>query len=116
MSIEPAQGLRANLLLAYRSKPVSKDKFYNAKQAEHRQVAFRRLIYGLCFFHGVVLERHRYGPAGWNANYKFNMSDLTISLCQLEELFLQVKKYITEFPGALNVPSDFTIFLGHKIF
>ncbi len=90
MSIEPAQGLRANLLLAYGSKPVSEEAFYAAKQAENRRLAFRRLIYGLCFFHGVVLERHRYGPAGWNAKYQFNMADLKVSLYQLEELVLQV--------------------------
>ena len=46
-------------------------------------------MYGLAFFHGVVLERRRYGPVGWNDCYDFSRADLSISLRQLYEMFLQ---------------------------
>ena len=56
-----------------------------------RQTEFQRLVYSLCFFHGVVLERHRYGPTGWNNKYAFNMSDLNISLHQMKEILFKVR-------------------------
>ena len=94
ITIEPPQGLRANLLVAYQSKPINVDNFYCQQEGEggngSRQTEFQRLIYGLCFFHGVVLERHRYGPAGWNNRYAFNMSDLGISLNQMKEILFKV--------------------------
>lgn len=79
--------------MAYNSKPITEDSFYSQNgtgQEERHKKEFQRLIYGLCFFHGVALERHRYGPAGWNNKYAFNMSDLNISLHQMKEALGQV--------------------------
>ena len=108
ITIEPPQGLRANLLVAYQSKPINVDNFYCQQEGEggngSRQTEFQRLIYGLCFFHGVVLERHRYGPAGWNNRYAFNMSDLGISLNQMKEILFKVKfLYIRVFKVIANI-------------
>ena len=105
ITIEPPLGLRANLLVAYSSKPISQDNFYYHSQAEAeaeateeekvdvRVTEFQRLVYGLSFFHGVVLERHRYGPTGWNGSYTFNMSDLSISLNQMRDVLFKVRIY-----------------------
>ena len=48
ITIEPPQGLRANLLVAYQSKPINEDKFYNQKEGggngETRKTEFQRLL------------------------------------------------------------------------
>jgi len=81
MSNEPPEGLQTNLLLSYTSVPINDDKnfFENHPKANE----FKRLLYGLAFFHAVIQERRNYGSLGWNKHYEFNQSDLRISCMNL---------------------------------
>merc|ERR1719271_1341706 len=73
LTIEPPKGLRANLL---RSLAVTTDEVLASSPKE---VEWRRLQFGLKFFHGIVQERRKFGPLGWNIRYEFNDSDLETS-------------------------------------
>ena len=59
---------------------------------EQSRLNFRRLVFGLCLFHGVCLERLDFGPIGWNdTSYSFDNSDLVVSLNQLRDAIVAMK-------------------------
>lgn len=84
MTKEPPKGLRANVKSTY-------IKLSDEKLSKTRKPAeFRKLLFGLCFYHALVIERKKFGPLGWNVPYEFNDTDLDISSAQLE---LYVNEY-----------------------
>eukprot|EP00927_Polykrikos_kofoidii_P016938 TRINITY_DN17697_c0_g4_i1.p1 TRINITY_DN17697_c0_g4~~TRINITY_DN17697_c0_g4_i1.p1 ORF type:complete len:2583 (+),score=405.07 TRINITY_DN17697_c0_g4_i1:3-7751(+) len=87
MTCEQARGLRTNLLRSYMS--FDSEWFHEAcSHSEDVQKSFRKLLFGLCFFHAVVQERCTYGSIGWNIPYEFSEADRQISASQLK-LFLE---------------------------
>lgn len=79
---EPPTGLQKNLLRSYHTEPMNDHNFYSGCPDKDRQ--FTKLLYGICFFHAVVIERRKFGPIGWNILYGFNESDFQISVQQLQ--------------------------------
>ena len=60
---------------------------FSGKYPQRIIVEFRRIVYGMSFFHAVALERKYYGAMGWNEIADFNRTDLEVSLRQLKEIF-----------------------------
>lgn len=84
MTLEPPRGMRQSLLGSYSAmKPEWLEDFSGRKSKE-----FKKLVFGLCFFHATVGERIKFGPLGWNIPYGFSVPDLSISLDQLK-LFVE---------------------------
>jgi dynein heavy chain len=65
---EPPQGLKQNLQRAF--------VFFSKEEIEDKDPRVRTILFGLCYFHSVMLERKKFGPKGWNMNYPFSIGDL----------------------------------------
>uniref|UniRef100_A0A4W3IJM0 Dynein axonemal heavy chain 1 n=1 Tax=Callorhinchus milii TaxID=7868 RepID=A0A4W3IJM0_CALMI len=82
MTIEPPRGIKANLLKTYTSLS---DDFLNSCTKTSN---FKALLLSLCLFHGITLERRKFGPLGFNIPYEFTDGDLRICISQLK-MFLE---------------------------
>lgn len=87
MTFEPPKGLKNNLMLSYLS--IDHRKF----ESDCSKPAWKKLLFGLSFFHAIVLERRKFGPLGWNIPYQFSATDLIISISQLK-LYLNSYEHV----------------------
>lgn len=83
---EPPKGLRANLGRTFQD--INEDVFEGCPS---KAFEFKKLLFGLAFFHAVILERRKFGPIGWNIPYEWMDSDFQVSR-------EQVKMYLTSQP------------------
>ncbi|MCQ2815633.1 MAG: AAA family ATPase [archaeon] len=67
---EPPSGLKENMCIAFNTLKNNKDVSFND---EKRRCG---VIFGLCYYHAVVIERKKFGSLGWNRNYPFSLDDL----------------------------------------
>lgn len=65
---EPPQGLKANMKRAF--------TFFSKDEIEDMDSKIKTILFGLCYYHSVVIERRKFGPKGWNMSYPFSMGDL----------------------------------------
>lgn len=75
---EPPKGLRANIRRSFIE--MENDYFEN----NILDLDWRRMVFGICFFHAVIQERKKFGPLGWNIKYEFNDSDRDCCLANLK--------------------------------
>lgn len=76
--------LKQSLLRAYRSEPIRSKEFFEGCPGRDKE--FSKVLYGFCFFHGIVRERRHFGPQGWNVPYDFDHVDFEMSIRQLQNL------------------------------
>ncbi|CAJ1086733.1 dynein heavy chain 2%2C axonemal-like [Xyrichtys novacula] len=73
MTTEPPKGVKANMKRLYQL--LTKDQFNRCL----KPILYRKLLFSLCFFHCILLERKRFLQLGWNIVYSFNHSDFEVS-------------------------------------
>ena len=74
---EPPKGLRANVRGSFAA--IEQKGFEENEMGQ----SYRKLIFGLCFFHANILERKKFGPLGWNIRYDFSDTDRDTTLVNL---------------------------------
>ena len=79
---EPPKGLRANVRGSFAA--IDQTDFEENVMGRN----YRKLIFGLCFFHANILERKKFGPLGWNIRYDFSDTDRDTTLTNLT-IFLE---------------------------
>lgn len=74
ITYEQPKGIKNSLLRSYNM--YDQNIFETCRQPG----AWKKLLFGLSFFHAIVLERRKFGPLGWNIPYAFSVHDLSISV------------------------------------
>ena len=69
------QGLKANMKRLYQL--INEAQFPRC-QAE---LKYKKLLFSLCFFHSLLIERRKFLMLGWNIIYGFNDSDFEVPTC-----------------------------------
>ena len=78
MTLEPPKGIRSNMQGSFVA--LDPDWFETCSTKPN---VFRKMCFGVCFFHAVMRERCKFGPIGWNIPYTFSAADLRITIDQL---------------------------------
>jgi len=65
---EPPQGVKQNMKRAF--------TFFSKESFEDKDPKIKTILFSLCYFHTVMLERRKFGPKGWNMMYPFSVGDL----------------------------------------
>ncbi|KAM6163721.1 dynein axonemal heavy chain 2 [Rhynchocyon petersi] len=73
MTTEPPKGIKANMTRLYQL--MTEQQFSHCS----KPAKYKKLLFALCFFHSVLLERKKFLQLGWNIVYDFNDSDFEVS-------------------------------------
>ncbi|KAJ3123528.1 Dynein heavy chain 2, axonemal [Physocladia obscura] len=72
MTTEPPKGIKANMARLYNL--FTEDTYHKTKKPE----IYEKLLFSLCFFHSLLLERKKFLTLGWNVPCDFNNSDFEV--------------------------------------
>lgn len=72
MTTEPPKGLKANILRLYNNMTEER---MNLCQTQHK---YKKLVFALCFFHALLIERRKFKSLGWCIVYDFNDADYLV--------------------------------------
>ncbi|XP_043065698.2 dynein axonemal heavy chain 6 [Drosophila bipectinata] len=98
---EPPKGIKANVMGALADL---KPDFFE----QHIQNGnWRAIVFGLCMFHAVLLERRKFGPLGWNITYEFSESDRE---CGLKTLDFFIDREVAE-----DIPWEAILYINGEI-
>jgi len=87
---EPPQGMLANLRRSF--------ALFSKEDFEDRDAKVKAILFALCHFHSLMLERKKFGPMGYNMKYPFSAGDLRDSA--------QVLYNYLEGSSAVKIPWD----------
>lgn len=87
MTVEPPRGIKANMLRAYVAQITDMVDFFHSDGP--KVSTFRWLLFSLCLFHGVLIERRKFGALGFNIPYEFTDGDLRICISQLHMFLME---------------------------
>jgi len=99
MTLEPPNGLKANLSRTY---TLLDNRTLNDCE---KPDLFKKILFGFAFFHAIVQDRRKFGPIGWNIPYAFTKEDFDVC-------FKQLKLFLDEYE---KVPYKVLNFLGAEI-
>ena len=64
---EPPKGIKANMYRLYGTR----SEFHQCEKNRE----FRKAVFGLSWFHTILIERKKFKSLGWSVQYSFNDSD-----------------------------------------
>jgi len=88
---EPPAGLKANLQRAF--------AFFDKQEFEDRDPKVKTILFSLCYFHSMMLERRKFGSKGFNMSYPFSIGDLRDSA-------IVCNNYLESNAGSGKIPWD----------
>lgn len=99
MTFEPPKGIRANLKGTWAA--MTEETFLGCT----KPYEWKKLLFGVTFFHAAVQERRKFGPLGWNIRYDFNTTDLEVCIETL-------RMFLDEQP---DIPWDALLYVSGEI-
>jgi dynein heavy chain len=89
LTTEPPRGVKANVLRTLEmhvDDSMWDEDYLKGGDGEVGIEEFRKLLFSLCMFHAVCMERKKFGSIGWNNKYDFSDSDLTTGIMTLKRM------------------------------
>lgn len=114
---ENPKGIGVNMtrLLQDLIKENAKEESVKHERADIKTIYLGKLVYSLCMFHSIVIERKKFKNYGWSNSYDFNNSDFNICYDIIKSYVKKSNSNPNDFPWkaiqelvAINYGSRFT--------